>query len=104
LTAAFAAWASLRSRSTVDEVLPKLAIVHDFSLQLEELHPCMVRSFIGYRKPHKHCGVFFLSQDRRAKLLCSCGVYQRSRLSGSAWRVAAAKKRDLSGRPRGRPA
>jgi hypothetical protein len=41
---------ALAFQARFDEVLPKLAIVHDFSLQLEELHPCMLRSFIGYRK------------------------------------------------------
>jgi hypothetical protein len=68
-----------------DKTLSKLAVVHDFSLQLEELSPLHAPEF--YRvsaKPHKHLRRSFPSQDRRAKLLLSCCVYQRSRLSGSA--------------------
>jgi hypothetical protein len=50
LTAVFASWglSALAFQAQFDEVLPKLAVVHDSRLQREQLHSCMLRGFIGH--------------------------------------------------------
>jgi hypothetical protein len=72
LTAAFAAVGlfALTFQAQLEEVLPKLAVVHDSSLRREELHSGMLRGLIG-----RNIAIFSLSQDRSAKLLLSWCVY-----------------------------